>query len=142
MDKKARQELRQRNFAPDFEFTTSRSSGPGGQHANKTETRVTLRFSVEESEALRADEKPRVLKAWRRRLTESGELLLSEEGSRSQVKNKEAVVKRFFELLEKALTPRKKRIPTQKSRAAKLKQVQDKKRRGEIKKMRQKPPKP
>lgn len=142
MDKKARQELRQRNFAADFQFTTSRSSGPGGQHANKTETRVTLRFSVEESEALRADEKLRVHKAWRRRLTESGELLLSEEGSRSQVKNKEAVVKRFFELLEKALTPRKKRIPTQKSRAAKLKQVEDKKRRGEIKKMRQKPPKP
>ena len=52
------------------------------------------------------------------------------------------IVKRFFELLEKALTPRKKRIPTQKSRAAKLKQVEDKKRRGEIKKMRQKPPKP
>lgn len=142
MDKKARQELRQRNFAADFQFTTSRSSGPGGQHANKTETRVTLRFSVEESEALRADEKLRVHKAWRRRLTESGELLLSEEGSRSQVKNKEAVVKRFFELLEKALTPRKKRIPTQKSRAAKLKQVEGKKRRGEIKKMRQKPPKP
>ena len=52
------------------------------------------------------------------------------------------IVKRFFELLEKALTPRKKRIPTQKSRAAKLKQVEDKKRRGEIKKMRQKPLKP
>lgn len=139
MDKASRVELRNRNFSAEFQFETSRSGGPGGQHANKTETRVTLRFSVEKSMALRADEKLRVQKVWAKKLNEEGELLLSDESSRSQAANKEAVIERFFKLLEKALTKKKRRIPTKKPTAVKKKQVEEKKKRGEIKKLRRKP---
>lgn len=139
MDKAARAELRNRNFSAEFQFETSRSGGPGGQHANKTETRVTLRFSVNNSLALRADEKIRLQKVWAKKLTEEGELLISDESSRSQAANREEVVKRFFQLLEKALTKKKKRIPTKKPKAVKEKQVDEKKKRGEIKKLRKKP---
>ena len=139
MDKAQRVELRNRNFSPEFQFETSRSSGPGGQHANKTETRVTLRFSVPNSLALRAEEKERDLKVWSKKLTDEGDLLLSDESSRSQAANREAVVQRFFKLLEKALTKKKRRIPTKKPNAVKKKQLEEKKKRGEIKKLRQKP---
>ena len=89
--------------------------------------------------ALRADEKLRVQKAWAKKLTEEGELLLSDESSRSQAANKVAVVECFFKLLEKALTKKKKRIPIKKPKAVKEKQVDEKKKRGEIKKLRRKP---
>jgi ribosome-associated protein len=139
VDKQQLADLKTRDFLSEFVFETSRSGGPGGQHANKTETRVTLRFSIAKSRALRPDEKERLLKAWKSRLTEEQVLILHDESSRSQAANKEAVIKRFWDLLKKGLTRKKKRIPTKKSRAAKMKQVEQKKKRGEIKKLRQKP---
>lgn len=139
MDKQQLADLKARDFGSEFVFETSRSGGPGGQHANKTETRVSLRFDVLKSGALRPDEKETLLKAWKSRLTEDGVLILNDESTRSQAANKEKVIKRFWDLLKKGLTPKKKRIPTKKSQAAKIKQVEQKKKRGEIKKLRQKP---
>ena len=139
MDKQRKEELKSRDLSSEFKFETSRSGGPGGQHANKTETRVTLRFHVSDSAALQPEEKEILLKAWKSRLTEDGVLILSDESSRSQGSNKEQVIKRFWQLLFKALTPKKKRVPTKKPRAAKIKQVEEKKKRGEIKRLRQKP---
>jgi ribosome-associated protein len=104
--------LRDRPFERDFEFRTSRSSGKGGQNVNKTETKVELIFGVEKSQLLSAEEKEIISHKLSSRINEAGELLLNSSESRSQLANKEDVIKKFYALLEKALTKEKKRIPT------------------------------
>lgn len=120
-------------------FTTSRSAGPGGQHANKTSSRVTLHWSVPNSCALSDAQKARVLKRLRPRLTQEGVLQLHVEDSRSQHRNKEVAKERLKALLLEALKVPKRRKPTRPSKAAKKRRVDDKKSRGAIKKLRGKP---
>jgi ribosome-associated protein len=104
--------LRDRPFEREFEFRTSRSSGKGGQNVNKTETKVELIFGVEKSQLLSVEEKEIISHKLSSRINEAGELLLTSSESRSQLANKEDVIKKFYALLEKALTKEKKRIPT------------------------------
>jgi len=132
--------IRQRPIEKELQFHTSRSGGPGGQHANKTETQVELRFNLHESQVLSEEEKERLLKKLSNRITKEGELILSAESSRSQVRNKEEVLERFYEMVDKALTKPKKRKPTKPSKAAKRKRLDEKKKHSE-KKDKRKPPK-
>jgi ribosome-associated protein len=104
--------LKDRPFDREFEFRTSRSGGKGGQHVNKTETKVELIFHVAKSQLLSTEEKGVVLNKLSSRINEAGELLLGSSQHRSQLANKEHVVKKFYALLEKALVKEKKRIPT------------------------------
>ena len=104
--------LRDRPFERDFEFRTSRSSGKGGQNVNKTETKVELIFCVEKSQLLSAEEKEIISYKLSSRINEAGELLLNSSESRSQLANKEDVIKKFYAIVEKSLTKEKKRIPT------------------------------
>ncbi len=127
------------DFSDEFTFQTSRSSGPGGQHANKTETRVTLRFNVTESKHLSDEQKERVLQKLANDITEDGELLISNQESRSQATNKENCIEHFYEMLEKALKKPKKRKPTKPSRAARKKRLEKKRQQSEKKSRRQKP---
>ncbi len=123
----------------ELEYKAVRSSGPGGQHANKTATKVELSFSVENSEVLSEREKKRVLKKLSRRINKDGILKMSSEDSRSQSTNKEIVTQTFlFELKEslKKPKPRKKTKPT---RASKIKRLKEKKRKAEIKANRKDP---
>ena len=114
----------------EIELRTSRSSGPGGQHAQKTETRVEALFDVESSSALTATQKRRVI-------GRVGPVLRAvAQDERSQARNKELATERLVSQLRDALRVERKRVPTKPSRAARERRLDDKRRRGEVKRLR------
>jgi len=118
----------------ELEITTSRSGGPGGQHVNKTESRVTVRWNVLETSVLSERLKERVLKNLESRLTVDGDLIIHNSESRSQLQNKRNALAQLAAIVSKALFVPKKRIKTKVPKKAKEKRLRKKKRRGEIKK--------
>jgi ribosome-associated protein len=120
-------------------FTYSRSSGPGGQHVNKVETRVTLSFDVHKSTALDESQKRRILRRLSSRTTKDGVLRVSSQRSRSQAKNREAAIERFAELLQGALAQRRRRIETRVPKGAKQARRESKQRRATVKRARSRP---
>jgi ribosome-associated protein len=131
-------EIRNGLVIPGREVTqlASRASGPGGQHVNKTSTRVTLRWSIADSAAREGFERQRLLSALRPSLTQDGELIVHADRSRSQVRNLEAARERLAELVAGALKVDRARRPTRPSRSAKRRRVDDKKKRSSIKRTR------
>lgn len=128
-----------KDFLSEVSFETSRSSGAGGQHVNKVETRVTLRWDVIHSALLTEEEKIHLKQIWKNKLTQDGELLLHESSSRSQFRNKEKVLEKLKKALKKAFTPVKQRKPTKPPKSVVRKRLESKKKKGEKKAMR-KPP--
>jgi len=120
----------------ELEFRTSRSSGPGGQHVNKTESRVELLWCVWESGCLNEEQKGRVSIRLKNRLSADGVLSMASEKYRSQYRNKAEVTERFMELILACLVPAKKRRPTRPTRTSIEKRIKNKKIRGEIKRSR------
>ncbi|WP_081208587.1 alternative ribosome rescue aminoacyl-tRNA hydrolase ArfB [Salegentibacter sediminis] len=123
----------------ELKFKAVRSSGAGGQHVNKTSSKVELHFPVEFSEALSEEEKTRILRKLANRITGAGELVLQSDTSRSQHKNKEDVILRFLNLIKDALRKRKPRKKTKPSRAAREKRLKKKKIQAEKKAGRKNP---
>ena len=121
-------------------YRTSRSSGPGGQHVNKTESRVELIWSPGNSNCLNDKQKSRLRLFLARRLTFRGELILASEKYRSQHRNKEDVNERFLALVSTGLIPPKKRKPTRPTRSSQERRIKKKKIRGEIKRTRRNRP--
>jgi ribosome-associated protein len=120
-------ELKDKNFEREFTFRTSRSSGKGGQHVNTTETKVELVFDVQHTRLLNEEEKQKLIAKLSNRVNEAGELSICSSQHRSQLANKEHVIKKFFLLLEKALRKEKKRIPTSLSKKEKEENLKRKK---------------
>ncbi|MDD4109179.1 MAG: alternative ribosome rescue aminoacyl-tRNA hydrolase ArfB [Prolixibacteraceae bacterium] len=118
------------------ELIAVRSSGPGGQNVNKVSTKAELRFSVNNSKYLTDKEKQRIFSKLKNRINNSGELVLTSQSERTQRGNRQKVLARFTELLDAALTPSKKRIKTKPTHASKLKRLEKKKKRSEIKQLR------
>jgi ribosome-associated protein len=129
----------ERPFQKEFSFQTARSSGPGGQHVNKTETKVELRFHIYNSQLLTEDEKEVLMKKLANRISNEGFLTITIQEYRSQFKNKQLAVELFIELLQKAFKKRKKRIPTKPTKSAVEKRIQGKKKTSEKKSNRGKP---
>jgi ribosome-associated protein len=123
----------------EIEFTTSKSSGKGGQHVNTTETRVELKFNIRSSFLLRGEQKDILLTRLHSRLTEAGTLRMYSQKERSQAANKEDVLIRFYLLLFKALKPVKKRIPVKPGKAARESRLRLKRALSQKKNMRRLP---
>jgi len=134
-----RHQIMERNFDSELKFKTSRSSGPGGQHVNKVNTRVELRFDIANSALLNDEEKETLIEKLKNKINNEGVLIIVSQHSRSQIKNKERAVEQFYQLINKALTPVKKRKATKTPGHAKKKRLEDKLKRAEIKELR-KPP--
>lgn len=120
-------------------FKATRSSGPGGQHVNKTSTRVELSWSLLHTKAFTQDQIYLLKEKLKTRLTKEGVLQLSSSHSRSQYRNKENVIKRFFSLLNLSLQKPKPRKATRPSLAAKRKRLLAKKVQSDKKANRRKP---
>jgi ribosome-associated protein len=119
----------------EIQLRTSRSSGPGGQHAQKSETRVEAVFDVEASTALSDTQKRRVV-------AKAGPVLRAiAQDERSQLRNRELAIERLVESLRKALHVERRRVPTRPTGASKEQRLEEKKRRGQVKRLRQPPDK-
>jgi ribosome-associated protein len=117
----------------EIEFRVSRSSGPGGQHAQKSETRVEAVFDVEASTALTDTQKRRVV-------SRAGEVLRAvAQDERSQLRNRELATDRLVEKLRQALAVPRKRVATKPSAAARERRLEKKRRRSRTKALRRPP---
>lgn len=125
------------NIYSELEFRTSRSGGKGGQHVNKTESKVEVVFNILDSAILDNDTKQKLIQKLGKKI-ESGSLAVYAQESRSQMQNKELAVKKLYEILDKALIPVIKRKKTKVTKAAKAKRLESKKRHSEIKQSRKK----
>lgn len=125
--------LNDRDFSHEFIFVASKSSGPGGQHVNKVSTKIELRFDLIHSNLLTADEKEMIVSKLGKKINQHGILSIVSQSARSQWQNKQTSIEKFYLLLERALTPKKKRKPTRPNKAAKEKRLEDKRIRSEIK---------
>lgn len=134
----SRLKYRAKEIISELEFETTRSSGKGGQHVNKTESRVTAVFNVSASQQFSEEERELLFINLKSRLA-NGVLRLSSEESRSQHRNKEIVIERLLDMLDKALFVPKKRKPTKISRGKKAARLKSKKQHSEKKSQRKKP---
>lgn len=124
----------------ELSFRFSRSSGPGGQHVNRSETRVELVFDLMGSPSLSERQKTRASRRLGQYLDKDGVLHLVSQSTRSQLRNREDVVERFRTLVRGALRARRRRYPTKPTSAARQKRLEEKTRRSETKKRRQRVP--
>ena len=120
----------------ELEYHATRSSGPGGQHVNTSSTRIELWWNLEQSTALSAAQRELLRERLAHRLDADGWLRLVESGSRSQHRNREAVTERFAGMLEKGLKRRKPRKATRVPAAERLRRLEAKRARGELKRLR------
>ena len=117
----------------EVELQVSRSSGPGGQHAQKSETRVVAVFDVETSGALTAIQKRRVI-------SKAGPVLRAvAQDERSQSRNRELAIERLVAALRDALHVQRKRVATKPTKAARERRLEQKRRRGTVKRLRRPP---
>jgi len=118
----------------EIELRASRSSGPGGQHANVTASRIEAVFEIDASEVLDGDQKHRLRARFGPRVTAVA------QDTRSQARNRELAVERLRERVETALRPRKRRRPTRASAASRERRLTAKRRRSDLKRNRRRPP--
>lgn len=123
----------------ELEFTFSRSGGPGGQHVNRTESRVTLSFDVAGSPSLDDATRARLLGRLATRINKNGVLRMHCQVHRSQAANRAELVERFVEVVRGALKRRKRRRATRPGQAAVERRLEAKSRRAAVKRTRSKP---
>lgn len=131
-------EIKKDFVIPEHELTitTSRAGGPGGQHVNKTDSRVTIHWDLHKTTALTDLQKQRAFQKLKSQLNEEGMLMVSCGATRSQIQNRRLAMHQLIQKITKALHVPKKRIKTAVPGNIKQKRLNEKKNRSEIKKLR------
>ena len=131
-------EIKSRIAPGEIRFTASRSGGPGGQNVNKVNSRVELRFDVRESDSLTEDEKIMIAAKLKNKINAAGELLIVSQSERTQLMNRRKAEEKFYKLIAKALTEKRKRKKTVPTKASQEKRLETKKLRSKTKELRRK----
>lgn len=124
----------------ELELKFTPSGGPGGQHANRSSTRVELVWNVDDSVVLGPRQRARIKQHLGRRIDSEGALHLASSTYRSQTRNRADVLARLATLVGDALTPEKRRLATRPTKQSQERRLQEKKRRSEKKRLRRAPP--
>ena len=119
--------------ADELREAASRSGGPGGQHVNKTSTRVTLRWNVTASSCLTASQRRRLREKLGGRLTRTGDLVVNSDRTRSRARNREYARNRIVEIVSAGLARPLPRRPTRPTKASRVRLRAEKTRRGRVK---------
>jgi len=122
--------------AEEIREAATRSSGPGGQHVNKTSTRVTLRWNVTASTCLSAGQRSRLREKLGTRLTGRGDLVVNSDRTRSRARNREFARARIVEIVSNALARQRPRKPTRPTKASRVRRRSEKVHRGKVKRTR------
>jgi len=120
----------------EIQFVYGTSSGPGGQHVNKVETKATVLFSIDDSRSLSDSQKNRIKLKISTRINKSNVMRVSSSKYKSQIANRKAALKRFVELVEDALLKPVKRVKSKIPKSQKMKRLENKRKRGDTKKLR------
>ncbi|MBW8333082.1 MAG: aminoacyl-tRNA hydrolase [Prolixibacteraceae bacterium] len=126
------------DLSAEFIFQASRSSGPGGQNVNKVNSKIELRFNIQNSSILTDDQKEILLSKLSSKISLDGFLIVISQRDRSQLVNKEDSIRKLYELIEKALRPVKRRKSTRPTRSSVEKRLEGKRIKADIKQSRQK----
>jgi len=129
-------ELRQKITDAELIFATSRSSGPGGQNVNKVNTRVEVRFRISSSTSLTEYEKDLIFSKLKNKINSEGELIVTSQSGRTQLSNRNKAVEKLYKLISSALTENPARRPTVPTKKSKLERLEEKRKRGLLKKLR------
>lgn len=126
------------DFSKEIRFQTARSGGKGGQNVNKVETMVEGYWQIDSSKLFSAEEKELIITKLSNKINEDGELLVKSQTERTQLGNKQQVIKKMHLLVQKALIVPKSRKKSKPSKAAVAKRLDSKKKKGETKRNRKK----
>ncbi|MDA3779651.1 MAG: alternative ribosome rescue aminoacyl-tRNA hydrolase ArfB [Bacteroidales bacterium] len=122
----------------ELSYSSTTSSGKGGQNVNRRSTKVELRYNIQKSKALNDEQKHKIIEKLSNRISKNKELIITCDTERSQLKNKNKVIKKFIRLIKTSLKKQKKRKPTKPTKKSKERRLLIKKIKSDIKKTRKK----